>query len=144
MTFQTTLNVKVILSKKQEELFLNSITITNSRIQQLLVDFEAVTLGKNVVEDFPSISITYDWSASTLQSSTSNVLKEELQKEMKNMGAQFGSMWRDLQAWKPFDVELDDKLCALKLHKKSFSSLMIDLKEKNSETICRASNKHGK
>mgnify|MGYP000028745574 FL=1 len=100
MTFQTTLNVKVILSKKQEELFLNSITITNSRIQQLLVDFEAVTLGKNVVEDFPSISITYDWSASTLQSSTSNVLKEELQKEMKNMGAQFGSMWRDLQAWK--------------------------------------------
>ena len=43
-----------------------------------------------------------------------DVLKEVL-KEMKNTGAQLGSMNRHLQEWKSsHTVEIDEKLCALK------------------------------
>ena len=50
---------------------------------------EVATVGKIVIDKkFSSISTTYDWIASIVHNSTSNLLKEELKKVMKNMGAQ--------------------------------------------------------
>ena len=128
---------KVTLSEKQEEVLMNWIAATKTRIEQLLADLEAVTSGEIVAEkQFSSISTIYDWIASTIQKSGSDVLKEELKIEMKNMGAQLGSVHRDLQSLRSSRVEIDDKLRALKPHSENLVSLIKHLKEKGFETMC--------
>ena len=89
---------KVTLLEKQKEFLLNWIVpITKSRIRQLRTNLIEVTSGKIAAEkQFSSISATYDRIALTMQNSRSNVLEEELKKQIKTMGGQLGSMQIDL------------------------------------------------
>ena len=58
------------------------------------------------------------------------MLKEELKKELNDMGTQLGSEMRDLESWRTDSVEMDDKLSALKQHFENLACLMKNLKEK--------------
>ena len=78
--FELITKAKVTLLENEEELLLNWITITKFRMQQLVDDLDIVTLGEIAPENhFSSILI--------IQNSPSDVLKDELNNGMKNMGA---------------------------------------------------------
>ena len=58
-------------------------------MQALLTDLEKVSSSEMASEkQFTSISNTYEWLPATIQHSESDVLKEELKKELANMGTQ--------------------------------------------------------
>ena len=81
-----------------------------TRMQALLVDLKEVTSSEMAVEkQFSSLTTTYEWIASKIQNSESDVLKEEL-KELTNMGTtQLCAQKRGL-TWRSSRSEIDDML----------------------------------
>ena len=58
-------------------------------MQAMLTDLEEVSSSEMAADkQFTSISNTYEWITTTIQHSESDVLKEELKKELANMGTQ--------------------------------------------------------
>ena len=89
--------LRATMTEKHEQMIASCIASMSSRIQALLVDLEAVKSAEIQAEkQFSSIKTTYEWIALTIQNSESEVLKEELKKELNNMGTQLGSQMRDL------------------------------------------------
>ena len=97
-------------------------------MQALLADLEEVTSGAMATEkQFSFLTTTYEWIASKLQNYESDVLKEELKKELTNMGTQLCSLKRDLQTWRSTHSKIDDTLLALRLHVENLACLMKGL-----------------
>jgi hypothetical protein len=129
--------VRATMTEKHEQMMAGCIASMSSRIQALLADLEAVKSAEIQAEKkFSSIKTTYEWIASTIQNSESEVLKEELKKELNNMGTQLRSQMTDLDTCRNAHEEIDNKLSALKLHSENLACLMQDLKQNGFDTLC--------
>ena len=101
---------RATLIEKHEEQLLCCIASMQTRMQALLTVLEEVSSSEMAPEkQFTSISNTYEWIAATIQHSENDVLKEELKKELKNMGTQLGKQKKDLETWRSSRAEIDDK-----------------------------------
>ena len=119
--------VRSTMTEKHEQMMAGCIASMRSRIQALLADLEAVKSAEIQAEKkYSSIKTTVEWIASTIQNSESEVLKEELKKELNNMDTQLGSQMRDLDTCRNAHKEIDNKLSALKLHSENLACLMQD------------------
>ena len=107
-----------------------------TRMQALLADLEEVSSSEMVAEkQFTSISNTYEWITATIQHSENDVLKEELKKELTNMGTQLGKQKKDMETWRSSRSEIDDKLSTLKSHSENLTCLMTGLKDKSLDPL---------
>ena len=106
-------------------------------MQALLADFEEVSSGEMAAEkQFTSMSNTYEWIASTIQNSDSDVLKEELKKKLTTMCTHLEAQKKDLETCRSSRNEIDEQLSALKLHSENLTCLMKGLEEKGLDTLC--------
>ena len=127
---------RATLTEKHEERLLCCIASLQTRMQALLTDLEEVSSSEMAAEkQFTSISNTYEWITTTIQHSESDVLKEELKKELANMGTQLGKQKKDLETWRSSRAEIDDKLSALKSHSENLTCLMKGLKDKGLDPL---------
>ena len=134
---QTRAKQKATLTEKHEERLLRCIASMQTKMQALLADLEEVSSGEMATEkQFTSMSNTYEWIASTIQNSESDVLKEELKKELTTMGTRLEAQKKDLETWQSSRNEIDEQLSALKLHSENLTCLMKGLKEKGLDTLC--------
>ena len=80
-----------------------------TKMQGPLTDLEEVSSSEMAEEkQFTSISNTYEWIASTIQNSESDVLKEELKKELTTMGTRLEAQKKDLETWQSSRNEIDE------------------------------------
>ena len=92
---------------------------------------EEVSYGEMATEkQFTSMLNTYEWIVSTIPYSESDVLKEDLKKELTTMGTHLEAQKKDLETWQSSHNEIDEQLSALKLHSENLTCLMKGSKRK--------------
>ena len=72
-----------------------------TKLQALLANLEEVSSGEvTAKKQFTSMSNRYEWIAPTIQNSESDVLNEELKKELTTMGTHLEAQKKDLKPWR--------------------------------------------